>query len=121
MMQRRAFLTLTAGAFCALAGTAHAHAILAQAEPAVGATVHGPITTLRLRFTERLEPILSRVSVVDDAGRVIAATALVTEGDGRTLAAHVPALAPGHWRVRWRAVSVDTHVTEGDYSFTLTP
>jgi methionine-rich copper-binding protein CopC len=29
----------------------------------------------------------------------------------------VPQLAPGRYQVKWRVLSVDTHVTEGDYSF----
>jgi methionine-rich copper-binding protein CopC len=33
------------------------------------------------------------------------------------LTVSVPQLAPGRYRVKWRVLSVDTHVTEGDYSF----
>jgi methionine-rich copper-binding protein CopC len=29
----------------------------------------------------------------------------------------VPQLAPGRYQVKWRVLSVDTHVSEGDYSF----
>ena len=116
-MRRRAFLIVSAAAFAALAA---AHAMLAHAEPAVGATVHGDITVLRLRFTERIEPALCRLTLVHD-GRETALADLAAEGDGRILAAHVARLAPGAYTVRWRAVSVDTHVTEGDYSFTVAP
>ena len=30
-------------------------------------------------------------------------------------------LAPGTYRVVWRVLSVDTHVTEGDFTFTVVP
>jgi methionine-rich copper-binding protein CopC len=33
----------------------------------------------------------------------------------------VPKLAAGRYRVAWRAVSVDTHVTEGDFTFEVKP
>jgi hypothetical protein len=33
----------------------------------------------------------------------------------------MPALLPGAYRVHWHVVSVDTHMTEGDFSFTVKP
>jgi methionine-rich copper-binding protein CopC len=30
-------------------------------------------------------------------------------------------LAPGDYKVVWRAVSIDTHVTEGDFAFHVRP
>ena len=33
----------------------------------------------------------------------------------------LPKLAPGQYRVVWRALSVDTHVTEGDFTFDVVP
>jgi copper resistance protein C len=120
-MRRRSFLTLTAGAFFALAGSAAAHAMLSRAEPAVGATLRGPVTAVRLRFSERIEPALCRITLEAADGSSIAAHDLTAEEGGRVLAGQIPALAAGAYRVRWRAVSVDTHVTEGDYVFTLAP
>jgi methionine-rich copper-binding protein CopC len=29
----------------------------------------------------------------------------------------LPALAPGRYRVVWRALSIDTHVTHGSFAF----
>jgi methionine-rich copper-binding protein CopC len=36
---------------------------------------------------------------------------------------HVPLtkLAPGIYKVVWRVVSVDSHVTDGDFKFTVAP
>ncbi|MFT3727708.1 MAG: copper resistance protein CopC [Terricaulis sp.] len=112
---------LAASAFCALAGTASAHAILSRAAPAVGATVHAPVTALHLRFTERVEPTLCRVTLTDAAHHTIAVTNLTAEGDGRILGGQVASLAPGVYHVVWHAVSIDTHITEGDYTFIVTP
>jgi methionine-rich copper-binding protein CopC len=33
----------------------------------------------------------------------------------------VPPLVPGHYRVVWRVLSVDTHVSEGDFAFDVAP
>ncbi|MEZ5970391.1 MAG: copper resistance protein CopC [Hyphomonadaceae bacterium] len=120
-MRRRSFCAGVAGAFIALAGDAQAHAMLTRAEPAVGATVRSAVTLIRLRFTERIEPALCRVTIENGAGASVPTLDLAAEGDGRTLAAHVAPLAPGPYRVRWRAVSVDTHITEGDFRFTVAP
>jgi methionine-rich copper-binding protein CopC len=30
---------------------------------------------------------------------------------------HVPKLAAGGYRVKWRVVSVDSHVSEGEFAF----
>lgn len=120
-MHRRSFIALTAGAAFSIASPAHAHGLLAASTPAANATVRGAITALRLRFSERLEPNLSQVRIENAAGNEITTGALGSERGGRILVAHVPALAPGVYRVHWRAVSVDTHITEGDYSFTVAP
>jgi methionine-rich copper-binding protein CopC len=32
-----------------------------------------------------------------------------------------PRLAPGTYRVMWRVISVDTHQTEGAFTFTIGP
>ena len=33
----------------------------------------------------------------------------------------LPQLAPGTYKVTWRVLSVDTHVTEGDFTFDVAP
>ena len=52
-MRRPAFLVSVA-ATVAVTSPVSAHAMLAHAEPTVGATVHAPVTVLRYRLTERM-------------------------------------------------------------------
>jgi len=33
----------------------------------------------------------------------------------------LPVLPPGAYRVTWRVLSVDAHVTEGDFTFDVAP
>ena len=101
-----------------VAPPAVAHAFLDHALPAVGSTVHAPPAQVKLWFTQKLEPAFSKVQVLDAAGRQVdRADARVDEGDPTVLTVSMPQLAPGRYRVTWRIVSVDTHVSEGDYSF----
>ena len=118
---------LSAGLLTALllllaAAGAGAHAFLDRAEPRVGGKVHTPPAQITLWFTERLEPAYSSVKVVDSAGRQVdKADGGVDEADRRILRASLTTLVPGKYRVIWRVLSVDTHVSEGDFTFTVAP
>jgi len=98
--------------------SALAHAFLDHSLPAVGSILHESPHEIRLWFTERLEPAFSKVRVLDKAGnRVDAGDSHVDSADPTIVATTVSSLAPGTYRVVWRVVSVDTHVTEGDFTF----
>lgn len=107
---------------CIAATPAAAHAFLDHAAPAVGSTVHESPRSVRLWFTEKLEPAFSHVRVVDASGKEVdAGDSHVDGADHAILTASLPALPPGSYRVVWRVVSVDTHVTEGDFTFEIKP
>lgn len=101
---------------------AQAHAMLDHAQPRVGSTVHGAPAEVKLWFTEPLEPAFSTVHVVDAQGRNVEAGPAQVDAHDRLLV-HVPLakLAPGEYTAAWRAVSVDTHVTEGRFTFRVAP
>lgn len=113
----RIALACIAAVACLGSAPAAAHAFLDHAMPAVGSTVHRSPQDVRLWFTEKLEPAFSRVRVVDAQGTA------VDRGDSHVdasvMTVSLPPLAPGTYRVQWRVVSVDTHVTEGDYTFEI--
>jgi methionine-rich copper-binding protein CopC len=121
MMSRRLGAGLVASLLLLAAATgAGAHAFLDRAEPRVGGKVHTPPAGVTLWYTERLEPAYSRVKVVDDTGRQVdKADGAVDPGDPRVLRASLAPLAPGTYKVIWRVLSVDTHVTEGDFTFSV--
>ena len=117
MMTMRRLLILLALVPLA-ASPARAHAFLDHATPAVGSTVQHVPATISLWFTQELEPAFSMVSVVDQSGaRVDAADAAVDAKDATLLHASLKPLAPGTYKVIWRVVSVDTHATEGSFTF----
>ena len=105
-----------------LASVAGAHAFLDHAAPAVGSMVHGPPAQVRVWFTQRLEPAFSTVRVLDRSGKQIDnGDARLDPADATVLLVSLPKLAPGTYRVTWRVLSLDTHVSEGDFTFDVAP
>ena len=101
---------------------ASGHAFLDRAVPAVGSVVRAPPTEIRLRFTQRLEPAFSSIRVFDRDGRQVdRGDARVDATDPVLLRVSLPVLPPGAYRVTWRVLSVDAHVTEGDFTFDVAP
>lgn len=98
---------------------AFAHAFLQHAEPGAGAALKAPPRRVALTFSEKLEPVFSGVTVTDSSGRNVEAGAVVIGGN--SMAAPLRSLPRGSYRVVWHAVSVDTHRTDGAYSFTVKP
>jgi methionine-rich copper-binding protein CopC len=99
-----------------------AHAFLDRAVPAVGGKVHGKPAEVRLRFSQPLEPAFSTVRVFDAGGKQVDRKDKgLDPADASVLRVSLPPLAPGVYRVVWRVLSADTHLTEGDYSFEVAP
>jgi methionine-rich copper-binding protein CopC len=96
--------------------------MLDRASPPVGSQVAAAPARIELWFTEGLEPTFSSVKVLDAGGRQVdRGDSAFNAGEPGHVVVAVPPLAPGRYRVIWRAVSVDTHVTSGDYSFDVAP
>ena len=94
--------------------SAHAHANLERASPRVGSTVASAPGQVTLYFSQNLEPRFSKAEVRNAAG------ARVDQGvsvSGSVIRVSVKTLPPGTYRVTWRVLSVDTHTTEGSFSF----
>ena len=109
-------------AICLLAGAveADAHAFLDHAAPAVGSTLAAGPPEVSIWFTEEVEPAFSKIQVLDAAGnRVDKGNTRVDPKDGKLLHIALNALKAGTYKVVWQVVSVDTHHTNGDFSFTV--
>ena len=99
---------------------AGAHARLDRTAPAAGSAVHKSPPQLKLWFSERLEPAFSKVQVLDRNGKQVdKGDPEVDRADAKLLQVSLPTLAPGTYRVKWRVVSVDTHVSKGDFTFNV--
>lgn len=94
---------------------AHAHAFLDHASPLVGSTVPRAPREVSLSFTQNLEPAFSSLEVTGPGGaRVEAGKAQI---GGNTMRVPLRGAGPGAYHVRWRALSVDTHRTQGSFTF----
>jgi methionine-rich copper-binding protein CopC len=94
---------------------AHAHAFLDHAEPRVGTSVTSSPREVSLWFTQNLEAAFSTVEVRDANGaRVDQGKPQVSAGVMRI---GLKPLPPGTYKVHWHILSVDTHTTEGAFSF----
>jgi len=113
---------LTAAALALVAQAVAAHAFLDHATPRVGSTVHGAPGEVRMWFTEELEPAFSTLRVLDKDGKQVdRRDKKIDPRERMQMSVSLPPLAPGTYRVQWRALSVDTHVTEGDFTFVVAP
>ena len=95
-----------------------AHAFLQSAEPSVGSTVQTSPSEVRIRFTENIEPALSSIQVFDASGKEVDKRDLhLDRSDQALMHVSLPRLGAGIYKVVWRVVSVDTHVTNGSFTF----
>jgi methionine-rich copper-binding protein CopC len=118
MTAMRYATTLGALVLCGVASSVLAHAMLDHAEPRVGATVTAPPHVVSLWFTQKLEAAFSKIEVRDSSGaRVDAGAAQVDDADPAVLRVGLKPLPAGVYRVDWQVLSVDTHTTEGHFSF----
>jgi methionine-rich copper-binding protein CopC len=103
-------------------GPAAAHAYLDRAEPRVGSTVATAPHEVSMWFTQNLESSFSRAEVYNSAGaRVDQGRAHVDPGNPNVMRVGLKSLPPGIYKVRWRVLSVDTHTTEGSFTFRVGP
>jgi methionine-rich copper-binding protein CopC len=120
---------VTRFAFAALVWTATAglgaalHLSLVDSAPKKDETVTAAPQTVQLRFSERVEPRLTTVTLVGADSAAVPLGRVAQAGDNPA-AISVPVtgtLRPGTWEVRWRTTARDGHVVRGSYRFTFRP
>ena len=95
-----------------------AHAFLERADPGVGSTIQTSPSEVRIRFTENIEPAVSSIQVFDASGKEVDKRDLhLDRSDHALLHISLLQLGVGTYKVVWRVVSVDTHVTNGNFTF----
>jgi methionine-rich copper-binding protein CopC len=102
----------------AFLSAAVAHAFLDHASPAVGSSVPAAPATITLWFTQNLEPAFCKVTVTNAAGQEVdLGNTKVAPDNPAELQIGLKALPPGTYTVNWHVLSVDTHTTEGSFTF----
>ena len=118
LYRSRLLIALAAPVAWAAVAPADAHARLDHASPAAGNAARRPPREVTLWFTEKVEPAFSSVTVTNAAGnRVDDGKIAVDPHNAQELQAALQPLAPGVYEVHWHTLSVDTHRTQGQFSF----
>jgi copper transport protein len=120
-IRRGVLLAVLACAWLLLACTpALAHASLVEASPPQGSEVSNPPDRVELRFSEpvdaEFDPVVVRGA---DGARVDTHDAHVDPEDARVVLADLERVSEGSYTVMWRVTSIDGHVVEGRYDFTV--
>ncbi len=99
-----------------------AHAYLVKSIPAQRATLYRSPAQIQLWFNERLEPRYSSFTVsAADGSLVESIKSAVDDRDTKLIFAVLKPLAPGRYLVKFRVLSVDGHVVEDQFPFTIKP
>lgn len=98
-----------------LASLAWGHATARNSTPKNGAILSEPPTQIAIQFGNAAK-LASLVLVADDGARVEVDVSNATSVDGLVSVAVEP-LAPDKYKVVWRAMGIDGHITAGDFSF----
>lgn len=108
-------------ALAAAAPPADLHLKLEKAEPAIGATVQAPPTEIRLVFSEKPNPKLTSIRLLDASRTEIPLCEVLPDArDPKIVATLIEkTLEPGTYTVTWRTMSADSHVVTGEFEFVV--
>src|SRR5262245_16321758 len=96
------------------------HAVLVKSVPAARAVLTRAPGRVQLWFSERLEPAFSNASVWSGSGKQVdKRDASVSPDDPKELSVSLGTLEAGTYTVRCRILSVDGHVVETNFPFTI--
>ena len=114
------FLLLVAGYLIIPAAAVWAHAYLVKSMPAQRAVLYRAPARVQLWFNERLESGFCSLSVQDAHGKQVeTGKSEVTGDDPKRLSATVKPLPAGRYFVKYRVLSVDGHIAEDQFPFTI--
>ena len=99
------------------APVAYAHASLSHASPSSGSILSAAPQEVTLTFTDTLEAAFSKVTVTDANGTEVSQGKGQVSGNVMRVA--LKPLSAGIYKVNRRAVSTDTHKTEGNFAFSV--
>ena len=98
---------------------ASAHSFPEQETPSAGQKVTSPPPEVVIKFDAPIEKLFAKLEVTGADGQNVAAGAPQVSDDGIRMSVKVLALKPGDYTVKWAVVGIDTHHTEGSYTFTV--
>ncbi|HXY57175.1 MAG TPA: copper resistance CopC family protein [Methylocystis sp.] len=102
------------------AAPATAHSFLIDANPSAKDHIATAPKTIKLKFGAGVEPNYSKLTIETGDGKVLASGAVGKPETPRELTLDAPAdMPPARYIVRYRVLSTDGHIVEGNYEFTI--
>jgi copper resistance protein C len=98
---------------------ATAHSFPEQETPSAGQKIALPPPEVVIKFDAPIEKLFAKLEVTGADGQNLAVGTPQVSEDGILLSVKVPALKPGDYTVKWAVVCIDTHHTQGSYTFTV--
>ncbi|MDH4083931.1 MAG: copper resistance protein CopC [Nitrospira sp.] len=100
--------------------SAFAHSQLVKAEPPRRAVLTKSPTQVRLWFNENIEGDYASLVVLDAKKQPISdERPTLAPDDPKSIVLPLPELAPGKYSVKFRVLSVDGHVVESSFDFSI--
>jgi copper resistance protein C len=97
-----------------------AHAIMVKSQPVADSTIAESPKQVDVWFNDKVGSEYKALAVIDSAGkRVDNKDAAQEIFDQSHLYVTIPQLPPGTYNVRYRVVSLDTHIVTGKFKFTI--
>jgi hypothetical protein len=113
-------LSLVFVAALAVPGLALAHAHAVKTTPAANASVR-TLTEIHVDFSEPVNPAFTGLEIIGADGKALPAGKPVFDAKHLSMRMPVAGLKPATYKVKWHAVSGDTHRSEGAFNFTVEP
>ena len=98
---------------------AWAHSFPEKESPSAGQKVASPPSEVVIDFDAPIEKLFAKLEVTASDGQNLAVGAPQVSDNGIRMSVKVGALKPGDYTVKWAVVGIDTHHTEGSYTFTV--
>jgi methionine-rich copper-binding protein CopC len=105
--------------FLTIATAAWAHSFPEEQNPAAGQTLAAAPSAVSIKYDAPIEHLFAKLEVVDEAGNDLATSQPEVSSDGIMLSVKVKPLKPGDYTVKWSVVCIDTHHTQGSYTFSV--
>jgi len=107
-------------AMCVHAAPALAHSMLVKAEPPRRAVLTKAPAQVQLWFNEEIEGDYASLVVLDtEKNPVTEIKPQLAPDDRKSIVLPLPELTPGKYSVKFRVLSVDGHVVESYFDFTI--
>jgi len=97
-----------------------AHAALLKSEPARRVVLSQSPSQIRLWFNEKIEPSYASIQILKADGSALSLQAArVDKKDPKLLVLELPPLEAGDYTVKYRVMSVDGHLVDYGYTFSV--